>query len=158
MLQLDAMTQEEFEQYLETAIDQYAIATARAWQRPMDEVMAFARKDYAELLPQGLQTPFHHLFTARGPSGEPLGMAWFNVTQRRSGPGKGAYLYDIRVDEASRGKGFGRMLLAAVEAKAAQLGADRVTLNVLGYNTPARTLYETAGYAIGGIGMFKQLA
>lgn len=55
-------------------------------------------------------------------------------------------LHDLAVIPEYRGRGVGRMLLAAVEAKARELGCCRVTLEVLAAN-PARKLYEAMGYA-----------
>jgi GNAT superfamily N-acetyltransferase len=55
-------------------------------------------------------------------------------------------LHDLSVIPEYRGRGVGRQLLAAVEAKARSLGCAKVTLEVLEAN-PARKLYETMGYA-----------
>jgi ribosomal protein S18 acetylase RimI-like enzyme len=154
MLQLDPMTQEEYLQYLATAIHQYARDTARGWKRPLEETQANAQKDYDQLLPQGLATPNNFLFTARE-SGERVGMVWIAITERPTG--KSAYIYNIQIDEARRGKGLGRQLLAAAERKAADQGANRIGLNVFGFNTTARTLYESAGFEIAAINMIKPL-
>lgn len=154
MLQLDPMTAGEYVQYLATAVDQYARDTARGWKRPLEETQANAQKDYDQLLPQGLATPNNFLFTARE-GGRRIGMVWLAITDRPSG--KSAYIYNIEVEQAQRGKGFGRQLLAAIESKAAEEGANRIGLNVFGYNTAARALYESAGFEVGAIGMYKAL-
>ncbi|MFE7174590.1 GNAT family N-acetyltransferase [Streptomyces sp. NPDC057616] len=56
----------------------------------------------------------------------------------------------VVADEA-RGTGVGRALLRAVREEARRHGARRLTLRVLGHNTPARTLYETEGFAVEGV-------
>ena len=56
----------------------------------------------------------------------------------------------VVADEA-RGAGVGRALLRAVREEARRHGARRLTLRVLGHNTPARTLYETEGFAVEGV-------
>jgi len=54
-------------------------------------------------------------------------------------------LHDLAVIPEYRGKGVGRLLMTAVEAKARELGCCKVTLEVLEGN-PARQIYEAAGY------------
>lgn len=57
----------------------------------------------------------------------------------------------LAVDEWARGRGVGRALVRAACALAARQGARRVTLGVLGHNTPARRLYESAGFRVEGV-------
>ncbi|MEW2619515.1 GNAT family N-acetyltransferase [Streptomyces sp. NPDC048106] len=55
------------------------------------------------------------------------------------------------VAEEARGLGLGRALIRAAVAEARARGARRLTLRVLGHNTPARKLYETEGFAVEGV-------
>jgi ribosomal protein S18 acetylase RimI-like enzyme len=55
------------------------------------------------------------------------------------------------VARRARGGGVARALLGAARAEAARQGATRLTLRVLGHNTPARRLYESLGYAVEGV-------
>ncbi|MFH8343451.1 GNAT family N-acetyltransferase [Streptomyces sp. NPDC018045] len=57
----------------------------------------------------------------------------------------------LAVDTWARGRGVARTLLDAACAQAADEGARRITLRVLGHNTPARRLYESAGFAVEGV-------
>nr|WP_307626005.1 GNAT family N-acetyltransferase [Streptomyces turgidiscabies] len=54
------------------------------------------------------------------------------------------------LDEA-RGTGVGRLLIRAAVAEARRRGALRLSLRVLGHNTPARKLYESEGFVVEGI-------
>jgi ribosomal protein S18 acetylase RimI-like enzyme len=45
----------------------------------------------------------------------------------------------------------GRALVRAAVEEARRRGARRITLRVLGHNTPARRLYESEGFAVEGI-------
>lgn len=56
-------------------------------------------------------------------------------------------IHDLAVLPEYRGRGFGRALLAAVEAKARELGCVKVTLEVMENNYPARHLYAEFGFA-----------
>ncbi|MEU2797183.1 MULTISPECIES: GNAT family N-acetyltransferase [unclassified Streptomyces] len=51
----------------------------------------------------------------------------------------------------ARGAGVGRTLLRAAFAEARRQGANRITLRVLGHNTPARALYASEGFAVEGV-------
>ncbi|MET8725446.1 GNAT family N-acetyltransferase [Streptomyces misionensis] len=55
------------------------------------------------------------------------------------------------VAEQARGRGVGRALIRATVAEARARGARRLTLRVLGHNTPARKLYESEGFAVEGV-------
>ncbi|KOU59954.1 acetyltransferase [Streptomyces sp. MMG1533] len=57
----------------------------------------------------------------------------------------------LAVAEEARGAGVGRALLRAVQDEARQQGARRITLRVLGHNTPARKLYESEGFVVEGV-------
>lgn len=57
----------------------------------------------------------------------------------------------LAVDDWARGRGVARALLAAAVDRAVAEGAERMTLRVLGHNTPARRLYESAGFAVEGV-------
>ncbi|MYW20732.1 GNAT family N-acetyltransferase [Streptomyces sp. SID2955] len=55
------------------------------------------------------------------------------------------------VAEQARGRGVGRALIRAAVTEARRRGARRLTLRVLGHNTPARKLYESEGFAVEGV-------
>ncbi|MGW0733248.1 N-acetyltransferase family protein [Streptomyces sp. NPDC002851] len=57
----------------------------------------------------------------------------------------------LAVAAEARGRGVGRALLRAACAAARRQGAIRLTLRVLGHNTPARKLYEAEGFEIEGV-------
>jgi ribosomal protein S18 acetylase RimI-like enzyme len=50
----------------------------------------------------------------------------------------------------ARGHGVGRALFRAAVDEARRQGARRITLRVLGHNTPARKLYESEGFVVEG--------
>ncbi|PSM41241.1 GNAT family N-acetyltransferase [Streptomyces dioscori] len=57
----------------------------------------------------------------------------------------------LAVADEVRGNGVGRALVRAAVEEARRQGARRITLRVLGHNTPARRLYESEGFAVEGI-------
>ncbi|OEJ27198.1 GNAT family N-acetyltransferase [Streptomyces agglomeratus] len=57
----------------------------------------------------------------------------------------------LAVADGARGRGIGRALLRAAADAARSGGAVRMTLRVLGHNTPARALYEAEGFVVEGV-------
>jgi ribosomal protein S18 acetylase RimI-like enzyme len=55
------------------------------------------------------------------------------------------------VAEWARGRGVARALLRAAVRRARDEGARRLSLRVLGHNTPARRLYESEGFVVEGV-------
>ena len=156
MLDLVPMTEAEFATYLDHAVRDYADAHLRAGDVLPEEALARAQKDYDELLPDGLRSKDDFLFTLSHDTLGAIGMAWFELRERRTT--KSAYLYDFMVRADLRGQGYGRRALELIELKLRELGAEKIGLNVFGYNHAARALYEKMGYEITGMGMAKRLA
>ena len=156
MVRFVPMSEAEFAAYLEHAVPEYAQAHLKSGDVQADEALTLAQADYQSLLPLGLATEGQHFFTVHA-DGEPgaVGMIWFSARER---PGKdSAYIYDIRVREELRGRGYGTATLHALEQMLADMKIGRVGLYVMGWNTGARALYERQGYAVTGIGMHKVL-
>lgn len=57
----------------------------------------------------------------------------------------------LAVADEARGRGIGRALVRAAVTEARRRGARRITLRVLGHNTPARELYESEGFVVEGV-------
>ncbi|WP_329277967.1 GNAT family N-acetyltransferase [Streptomyces sp. NBC_01451] len=57
----------------------------------------------------------------------------------------------LAVSDEARGMGVGRLLIRAAVAEARRRGALRLSLRVLGHNTPARRLYESEGFVVEGV-------
>ncbi|MFJ8633613.1 GNAT family N-acetyltransferase [Streptomyces sp. NPDC093568] len=57
----------------------------------------------------------------------------------------------LAVADEARGRGVGRALIRAAVDEARRRGARRLTLRVLGHNTPARKLYEAEGFVVEGV-------
>ncbi|ANP54613.1 ribosomal protein S18 acetylase RimI-like enzyme [Streptomyces griseochromogenes] len=57
----------------------------------------------------------------------------------------------LAVRDEARGKGVGRALIRAAIEEARVRGARRITLRVLGHNTPARRLYASEGFVVEGV-------
>lgn len=151
------MTQAEYEAFLEWAIPDYAQDNVRSGAWPEGEAQQRSEEQYRELLPQGLHTPGQYLFTVRDPRlDSSVGLLWFSLNPAQ--PGKPAFLYQFKIEKEFRRQGYGLAALQALEEEVRALGAGAIVLHVFGHNTPARALYEKAGYGTVDLVMAKALA
>ena len=146
------MTAAEYADRREPQIAGYAQSLATARGLSPERALARARQDVEQLLPNGVDSPEALLFTAKA-GGDTVGWLWIGL--RSEGMATHAWIYNIEVDAAYRGKGYGRGILAAIEPILAARGVDRLALNVFGNNAVARHLYETAGYTVDALQMSK---
>lgn len=70
-----------------------------------------------------------------------LALAWYDVPS-----GRKAWIEDVVVDAAARGRGTGRALVRAAVAHAALVGAEKVLLTSSPSRTAARALYRKEGF------------
>jgi len=154
MSKLVPMTQLEYEAFFEQEIPEYAADNVRAGYWAESESLQKARESFERLLPQGLQSKDHYLYSIYE-GDEAVGVIWMRAEMER--PVKSGFIYDLRVDEKFRGKGYGKQAMLLIEDKAHELGLKSIGLHVFGYNTVARNLYEGIGYETTSLNMIKQL-
>jgi GNAT superfamily N-acetyltransferase len=68
-----------------------------------------------------------------------------------------AWVWSVEIAESERGKGLGRATMAEAERAALAGGYTDLALNVFGFNTAARSLYESMGYQTTSLQMRKTL-
>ncbi len=147
------MTQAEYDAYTESPAKALAEAFAVGSDANPTVTLEKARAHIATLLTAGLQTPGHH-FRTIAVDGATAGHVWFHEQLAQDPPQ--LYLYDIAVLEERRGQGLGTLVMAALEAEAAVVGASRIMLSVFFSNPGAIRLYRRLGYVKserGGAGM-----
>lgn len=154
---LRPMTSNEFEDFHSRLLAEYAAVNADAGNWSTEEADELSIKAMAELLPEGLETPDALLCIAENSAEEMIGHLWVGLKRGAGLASPRAWIFDIEVAQAHRGKGYGRALLVAAEQEIAHHGVGAVGLNVFGTNTIARSLYESAGYDITQIQMRKEL-
>jgi RimJ/RimL family protein N-acetyltransferase len=156
MILLKPMTAPDFALYMTLALPKYAESKRKGEGLSQKEAERVATASYETLLPQGLATKdnfFFHLIDEK--TEKPVGALWLAL--KPQGAARQLYIYDIEIDKAARGKGYGRKALELVEAKAKTLGASSIGLHVFGFNEAARALYEKSGFRATNIVMVKEL-
>jgi len=154
MGKLEPMTQAEFDAYYEAIIPDYAADNVRAGYWTEDESLEKSRQQTERFLPQGLQTKDNYLYTLRD-NDQYIGMIWFKADLDR--PLKSGFIFDVRIDDKFRGKGYGKEIMLLIEEKARELDIKRIGLHVFGYNKVAKNLYERIGYRYASYNMLKDL-
>jgi GNAT superfamily N-acetyltransferase len=77
--------------------------------------------------------------------GEIVGIAiWFLTYSTWTGR-HGIWLEDLHVDDAQRGRGYGKALIAALAAECVERGYSRLEWTVLDWNAPAIGFYRSLG-------------
>lgn len=144
-VRLDPMTDDEYAHFYESEVETFAEAKVRQGSWSEDEAVEKSLKSLELLLTKGIATEDHFFYTVRStPGEEAVGLLWVNL--RPKAASRELYIYKIEVDERFRGEGYGRATMEAAAAKARQLGATSVGLNVFAYNENARALYQSLGY------------
>lgn len=155
-MQLVPMTDAEFAAYRAVMIPDYAAEHVRTGSWTADEAEEKAAAEVRELLPDGVQTPDHYLYTLRvAEEPEPVGILWLAVTRRSVKPR--AFIYDIIIYEPYRRRGYASQALRAAEDRARELGLDSIALHVFAHNHGARALYDQLGYMVASLWMVKDL-
>jgi ribosomal protein S18 acetylase RimI-like enzyme len=155
MVTLVPMTQAEYVGFVSKSIRAYANDEVASGHWSEAEALELAKHSFDVLLPLGLATPEHHLFTIRGDGALTLGMLWIAL-QKRAGK-RIAYVYDVYISPLHRRRGYAAEAFVALESKARDLGFNGIGLHVFGHNSGAQALYAKLGFIATDINMFKSL-
>ena len=146
---------EEYARWSAATLDAYVDEIVASGSMSRDAAEQKGRRDDAELLPEGLATPGQLIFRVEVDE-QPVGWLWLALRNPRAEAGVG-FIYDITIDEALRGHGYGRAAMRLAEEKARRNGLHALALNVFGQNAIARGLYSSLGYRETSVQMRKDL-
>jgi ribosomal protein S18 acetylase RimI-like enzyme len=155
MVRLEPLTEAEFQAFLEPAIAEYAAEHIRGGRWSEAEAPEESRKEFMQLLPDGVHTAKQHLFSIRDEAGAQVGMIWF--AERERGADRSAFVYDVRIDEAFQRRGYATQAFQALERLVRDMGITAISLHVFGHNTAARALYEKLGFETTNVLMTKHI-
>jgi ribosomal protein S18 acetylase RimI-like enzyme len=154
-LTLRPMTRAEWDEWMPRQLAGYARHIAESGAMPEPDAWAKATADTARSWHAGYQTPGQLVFRIMA-GDEAAGWLWLAVP----GPDPDrlmAWVYNIEVDPAFRGRGYGRAAMILAEGEARSHGMTSLGLNVHGHNTVARSLYDSLGYDVTALQMKKPL-
>jgi ribosomal protein S18 acetylase RimI-like enzyme len=146
------MRADELADWLRTTQAGYVDDLVRDAGLEPEQAAAKAEEDTEQLFPGGRPSAEQFVFVVEA-EGEPVGALWLS---ERENPFR-MHIYNIRIDERFRGRGYGKKAMLLAEEEACRRGIDRISLNVYGRNTVARALYSSLGYEENAIAMSKRL-
>jgi len=150
---LEPMTDDVYSAWRARGVTEYAAENVKSGRWTAEEAIERSEADFQALLPQGTATDGHYLWSVYASDGEGVGVLWV-ATDRRPGH---AFIYDIEMDEARRGEGFGTATLLALEDWCRTNGVSSIGLHVFGHNQGAWRLYKRMGYVETSVQMEKHL-
>jgi ribosomal protein S18 acetylase RimI-like enzyme len=144
----------EFSKFRRLTLDDYAQEIARNFKRPLNEVRVEARKQFKQILSNGIHTRGHFLYDVfDAETGEAVGFTWFKVDKARGI----AFLYSILIHKLYRGRGYGRQTMALLETTLRNMGVRQLALHVFAQNRAAINLYKTQDFYTASLNMQKDL-
>jgi ribosomal protein S18 acetylase RimI-like enzyme len=154
-VRLVAMTKKEFEVMMEGNIGRYADENVKAGYWSSYNALERSKEAIEHLLPNGLHTESHHFYTANDAEKDiPVGHVWIRV---EPGEDRRGFIFAVFIEEGFRGRGFGRAMMEALEAKARRMKISSLALHVFAYNDVAIHLYESLGYDTKSLNMVKKI-
>ena len=155
-VRLRPMRDDEYDAFYEDGVERYARDIAENGGFEYEYAHAKSIEDFARTLPQGLASPDQFVLVVEDDEGRGVGMLWWAIRQNQIGANY-AFVYNVVIDEAERGRGLGRAAMLALEDDVRAHGLDRIELNVFGGNEVARGLYRSLGFAESAVYMGKDL-
>jgi ribosomal protein S18 acetylase RimI-like enzyme len=151
MIALRPLREDEYQAWDAAHRAQYALGLVEHARLSRAQAEAKVERDVPAVLPHGLATENVHVWVVEA-DGRRVGTVFVGVRDNA------AFLYDITIDEAERGRGHGRSAMLALEGEVRALGYDRLALNVWGGNDVARGLYRSLGVSEDSVHMSKPLS
>jgi ribosomal protein S18 acetylase RimI-like enzyme len=155
MSPLRPMTESEYSAWVEESVPGYAADRVASGQWSKEESLQLARKEFDELLPQGLETAENHFFAIVDSHSAAVGTLWFAVKTKFNA--KVAYVFDVGIRAERQREGHAMRAFSALEKEVRSLGLSGIALHVFGHNTAARALYEKLGFQPTNISLFKPI-
>lgn len=146
------MSPERYVTWRAYSVAGYAEENVKSGRWTEDEALSKSEADFNALLPNGLDTTGHELWSVVDTAGDEAGVLWV-ATDRRPGY---AFIYDIEMNPDRRGGGFGTATLLALDDWCRANGISSIGLHVFGHNQGAR-LYRRLGYVETSVQMEKHL-
>lgn len=143
-LRLRPLSPDEYPAFLERSRREFAEEIAESMRVPAEAAWAKSEADFAQLLPDGLDTPGAHIYAIVDAEGGKVGELWLGLSDK-AGLVE-AFGYDFWVLPELRDRGIGRRAMELGAEEARRLGAARLALNVFADNERARHLYESFGF------------
>ncbi|MGB3770975.1 MAG: GNAT family N-acetyltransferase [Rhodococcus sp. (in: high G+C Gram-positive bacteria)] len=152
-VRLAAMPHDRLPDWIETSKSDYRDDRMRAGDT-LQQATDDAEISFTAYFPGGIPAPNHHVYDVYD-SAVRVGSLW--IGPQSLGNDTDWWVWDVAIEEQFRGRGFGRAAMESAEREVISFGGTVLGLNVFGFNTPGRRLYESLGYRTTSVRMHKNL-
>lgn len=153
----EKMTEEEFRPFINAQIIDYAHENVEAGYWAEEESVEKSKKEIERLLPDGLKTKDHYIFSfVNQESKAHVGALWIYVAEKKKL--KSAFIYYVEIFESYRGKGLSKQVSALLDQWCVDKGILKVGIHVFAKNTVARNIYKKIGYEDINYNMSKEFS
>ena len=153
VVRLAPMDADRLPAWIEAGKADYRADRIRAGE-PVDHATDEAEQTYAAWFAHGEPAPDHLVRDVVWDEAV-VGSLW--VGPQSIGRTDEWWVWNVEIAEEYRGRGFGRRAMELAEDLVREHGATSLGLNVFGFNTAARRLYESLGYDVAAVRMSKPL-
>jgi ribosomal protein S18 acetylase RimI-like enzyme len=156
MIELVPMTAEQYEDYLDILLPDYAQEHVKAGNWAEEGALERAREEMDTYLPDGVATDDHYLYTLVDPElNAAVGILWYAI--RGPEHNRQAFVYDIKIDDQFRRRGYASQAFQKMETMVKEMGINVIGLHVFGNNYGAIAMYEKLGFEVTDLMMRKWL-
>lgn len=150
MVRLEKMSKNDFSDFLNRTIPDYAHDCVQAGRWEKEDALEKSRNAFTELLPEGSDTPSHLLFSVKEGQ-HSVGYLWVKVEE------KTAFIFQILIFPEFQRQGKGTEVLKQLSALLKAQGMIKLGLHVFKHNPGAIWLYEKLGFVETSRNMAKDL-
>lgn len=147
------MKPKAFQEYISFAVNEYAKEKIEVGSWSISQAQQNAQMTYDRLLPKGLNTPYHFLYSIYDDT-VIVGYIWFGADNENQSR---AFIFDFEIYHDYQNNGFGSQALKLVSNEAKKMGFDTIGLHVFGNNDKAIHVYQKSGFDITDIKMQKKI-
>ena len=150
------MDETEFGDYASYFIRDYTEEIAENFNISYDAAAELAKRELASDLPEGIRTNGQYLFCIiRQVTGvsDHIGYIWYN----RKAKADQIFICDFHILPIYQGQGLGKQAIANLDTHLSDLGVGQIRLRVAIKNKIALHVYESSGFSVTGINMFKEI-
>jgi ribosomal protein S18 acetylase RimI-like enzyme len=145
VITLVPMSSDEVRHWLDESVQVFASELSEASGMDQGQAMLKAESILSEVVPDGGDTAGHSFRWIMNGI-DRVGRVWFGPVADRE---RIVHIWDIEIDPAFRGRGFGGSAIDSVVEEARGMAATALTLDVFETNPEAMRLYEKKGFVVG---------